>query len=299
MKVPWSGDKCVLCLDGALLTKEHIIPASLGGALTCAFLCKTCNSNVGAYVESEAKTDPSIRLAVDRLKSAFPNLAKQLMDRQYFISHGPGGRERGTVKSGKFRTMYNKKEDGSIIRTADDARNDIQRILRKSGATEQDVKIVLGNFDESPENIEFYIDELKFIKWSIERIEPDISNSNLLNPLVPLKIAYEFLCLHLGSAAYDDAKQMSDLRMVLQKRIESHPCYAVDRLCASQYKPCHGIIFEGNDPYAKVQIRLFGWLVFRVHFKNLAVDGRRFVYTHLLDLNKEYFHLVTSETNAP
>ena len=299
MKVPWSGDRCVLCLDGAPLGKEHIIPASLGGALTCAFLCKTCNSTLGAYVESEAKSDPSIRLAVDHLKSAIPNLAKQLMHRQDFISHGPGGGVRGTVKSGKFRAMYCRKEDGSTIRSTEDARSSFENMLRKSKISELCSRKLLRQFDKAPENVEFFLGSRKFIKWTIERIEPDFSNSNLLNPLVPLKIAYEFLCLHLGSAAYDDAKQMSDLRMVFQKRIKSHPCYAVERLCASLYEPFHGIVFEGNDPYTKVQIRLFGWLVFRVHFKNLAVEGHRCVYTHLLDSNKESFHLVTSERSAP
>ena len=299
MKVPWSGNRCVLCLNRAPLTKEHIIPASLGGALTCVFLCETCNSNVGAYVESEAKTDPSIRLAVGHLKSAIPKLADQLMDGQAFISHGPGGIERGTVKSGKFRTKYCNKSDGSIIRSTEDARASFANKLRKSKSSEVCSTTLLWQFDKAPENYEFFLGDQKFIKWSIERIEPDFSNTILVNSLVPLKIAFEFLCLHLGAAAYDDANQMSDLRMVLGERIENHPCYAVERLCASEYKPFHGIVFEGNDPYAKVQIRLFGWLVFRVHFKNLAVDGHRFAYTHLLDSNKHYFDLVTSQTSAP
>ena len=54
------------------------------------------------------------------------------------------------------------------------------------------------------------------------------------------------------------------------------------RLNASEYKPFHGICFEGNDPYTRVLIRLFGWLAFRVHFRRLAVSGPRFVYTQSL-----------------
>ena len=52
-------------------------------------------------------------------------------------------------------------------------------------------------------------------------------------------------------------------------------------------EPFHGICFEGNDPYAKVQIRLFGWLVFRVHFLHLSIDGPQYEYTHQLDSGDE------------
>ena len=34
----------------------------------------------------------------------------------------------------------------------------------------------------------------------------------------------------------------------------------VDRLHAPEAKPFHGIVFEGNSPCAKVQVRLFGKL---------------------------------------
>ena len=116
---------------------------------------------------------------------------------------------------------------------------------------------------------------------------------------MPLKIAYEFLACHLGAAIYDNARQMSDLRMVLSDRIEEHSCYSVERLSAQEYKPFHGIVFEGNAPHAKVLIRLFGWLALRVHFHNLAVNGDRFIYTHLLDTNVEDVRVLSSEKHAP
>lgn len=48
-----------------------------------------------------------------------------------------------------------------------------------------------------------------------------------------------------------------------------------------------GLYFEGNDPHARVQIVLFGWLGFRVHFYRLAFGGPRLVYTHNLESNEE------------
>jgi hypothetical protein len=52
--------------------------------------------------------------------------------------------------------------------------------------------------------------------------------------------------------------------------------------------PNRCILFEGNRPYAQVQVRLFGTLAYRVHFKQLAVGGLRFAYTHRLDTNQEF-----------
>ena len=59
--------------------------------------------------------------------------------------------------------------------------------------------------------------------------------------------------------------------------------------------PFHGIVFEGNNPHAQVQIRLFGWLAFRVHFKRLKVHALRCAYTHFLDKNIEDLRII--ETN--
>lgn len=300
MHIEWAGDKCLLCLDPAPLTKEHIIPSSVGGTLTCTFLCKGCNSKVGAYLEAIAKTDPSILLAVRHLQPVIPELARQITEGQAFVSHGPGGKEHGTIRKGKFRTRASTKEDGSIIQPTEQARKSIAKILRKSGEGEIPIEEALRQFDEAPENKRISLGSgLEVVKWTIEQIEPDFRKSVLLSPLVPLKIAFEFIACLLGTAAYNKARQMSELRMVLCDRIEDHPSFCVERLSASEYKPFHGIFFEGNDPHARVLIRLFGWLAFRVHLKNLVVGGPQYVYTHLLDSNEEDLRIVKRGKSEP
>ena len=115
-----------------------------------------------------------------------------------------------------------------------------------------------------------------------------------MSPIVPLKIGFEFLACHLGTASYNEAQQMQELRTALRERAEDASCFEVERLNTSEYKPFHGICFEGNAPYARVQIRLFGWLAFRVHFRRLAVDGPRFVYTQFLDTGSEDLRVLGS-----
>ncbi len=47
LKVPWAGDRCILCLTEGPLCEEHLIPEALGGNLTSEFLCVSCNSRLG------------------------------------------------------------------------------------------------------------------------------------------------------------------------------------------------------------------------------------------------------------
>jgi len=108
-----------------------------------------------------------------------------------------------------------------------------------------------------------------------------------MDPLIPAKTAYEFLACHVGRAIYEDGFHLSQIRSVLKNRLMSSDVLSIERLTSNKYKPFHGIYFEGNDPYAKVQIRLFGWLAFRVHFRHLPIGGPRNVYTHQLDSGDE------------
>jgi len=89
---------------------------------------------------------------------------------------------------------------------------------------------------------------VEIVNWATESISLDLSNSRLMSSLVPLKIAFEFLACHLGTAVYDQASQMNDIRRVLREASDGDSCFKVDRLNASAYKPFHGICFEGNDP---------------------------------------------------
>jgi hypothetical protein len=132
------------------------------------------------------------------------------------------------------------------------------------------------------------------VKWSIEKIDLDFSDSRLMSPLVPLKIAFEFLACHLGTAIYDEAHQLQELRTALCEMVEDDPCFEVERLHATEYKPFHGVCFEGNAPYARVLIRLFGWLGFRVHFRRLAVGEPTFVYTQSLATGSEDLRVLES-----
>ena len=292
MNISWQGDKCIVCLDDSSLTREHIIPSVLGGILTCKFLCKRCNSLLGSSVEASVKTDPSIRLAVKNLRATIPVLSHQLTEGQDYVSQGPGGTERGTIHDGEFRVSPHKNTDDSLTLPTPDARDALTNILRKRGDAHL-VAEVLRNFDAAPENEKISLAPgLHSVIWPIEHIELDLSGNEPMSPLVPLKIAYEFIALHLGTEMYDKDLEMSKLRSVIRgDQIEHDPYYSIEPFMAGDYRPFHGIAFEGNHPHATLQIRFFGKLGYRVHLKQLAVGGRQLVYTHRLDSNEDIFKL--------
>lgn len=110
----------------------------------------------------------------------------------------------------------------------------------------------------------------------------------LLDPVAAIKSAYEFLALHVGTAIYEETPALNTIRTALREGDFDVQHMEVERLHSQEAMPFHGLVFEGNHPYAKVQIRLFGQLALRVHFKHLSVAGARAMYTHNLTTNEEH-----------
>lgn len=287
MEVPWPDNRCILCLHSGPLTSEHIIPKALGGCLRVKFLCKKCNDEIGARVEADVKRDPSIRLAIENLSGQIPELAKALSEGQIYLGESKRGPVRGKVKRGVFRVMASKETDNSLIQPTEDARKTLENLLQEIFPDEASVPSALERFDEAAEDTRIKIAEgIEVIKWSIGAVHPALDGP-MIEDTLPLKVSFEYLACHLGATIYDD--RLNDIRNSLLNQQASPDCYRVERLRGTVYAPFHGIVIEENAPHVIVQIRLFGWLVYRVHFLRIALDGPRFVYT--LDLKGPTEHL--------
>jgi hypothetical protein len=243
---------------------------------------------MGHLFEGSVRADPTIRLLVSRLASKVPRLAEKLSEGQAYVSVGPGGKATGYLKDGEFVTQSRKLDDDSLIQQTPEAARSIRRMLERANYDEGSISESLQRLERAPENTRVTLaGGLEVVKWSIERIEPALGGV-LLSPMVPLKSAYEFLALHLNSAVYEEVPALAAARDALSGGPVDPTHLLVERLHAPTARPLHGIAFEGNSPYANVQVRLFGQLAFRVHFKTLSVGGSRFVYTHDLEANIEH-----------
>lgn len=251
---------------------------------------------MGHSFEGPAKEDPTIRFLVSKLATKVPKLAKKISEGQEYVSISPGGKATGYLKAGEFVTRSCTLDDGSLIQHTPDAEKSIQRMLKRQNIDEGSIFESLQRLQCAPENIRVTLaGGLEVVKWGIEQIEPAL-DGRLLSPMVPFKSAYEFLALHLNSAIYEEVPALVAAREALSGGALDPTQFLVERLHAPTARPFHGIVFEGNLPYAKVQVRLFGQLAFRVHFKTLSVGGPQFVYTHDLETNTEHVaHLSADE----
>jgi hypothetical protein len=269
--------------------------------LTTSFLCRRCNSSLGHRYEHAARTDPTVRLLVNALRESIPGIALEMAENQAYLAIGPGdGSRTGFIKNGEFHIASSREADGSLIQTTPAARKTIAQMLRKEGYEAEFIAEALGRLDDTPENIGVELTPtLTVVKWEVTGLKMALTGS-LIDPVVPLKTAFEFLALHMGGAVYERSPPLDEVRRVLSGGELNPQWVSIDRLEAPTAQPFHGIAFEGNSPHAKVQVRLFGKLAFRVHFLRVALSGPRFQYTHALDTGKEFVSATTArEQESP
>jgi hypothetical protein len=212
MHLAWTDERCILCTLAPLerqarcgrtarLTKEHLIPEAIGGRLTCDFLCQPCNSILG-QIEALLKEDSRIRLAIDNLKASLPDLWATMAEGRPYIAVGPDGTVDAELKNGEIRVNSSKRLDGSIIRPLDDSAKAVRTMLQRRGATQGEITNAEMKLRELPEGPRVKIaDGIDVMKSTVD-VHPAYSSRGI-DPLALLKIAYEYLALHLRSKIFD------------------------------------------------------------------------------------------------
>ena len=274
----WPTPRCILCGSGESITKEHLIPACLGGKLTAKFLCKDCNSQLGHGAEKLVREDPQIRRLIERLASERPDLADELRKGLEFIGHSEQGEVRGYMQKGNFVVKERPLDDGSLIVRPGKSLKHVKRMIEREGRGQ--LFCVDGDLDHlsSGESVEA-APGIEITNWIVDSVKPDLSGP-VIAPVVPAKIAFEFLALHCGNNIYENPPQLASIRRQLLAGELSEGNIDVKRLMANNDQLFHGLAFEGNRSGAQFQIRLFGQLTFRVQFRQLAIHCPPWGYTH-------------------
>ncbi len=295
MQPAWLGDKCIVCLiDGeqtpeGSLTLEHVIPKNIGGLLTCPFLCKRCNDRFGHDLDKTAKTDPSNRLSAIELRNDIPDLYRSLETGQkYRVVAGPAELV-GKFSAGEIIGKGMNLPDGSIMLSERETRAALRGMLRSSGASESEIADGIERFENAETGERASVgNDISVIKWVGEDRGPILRSADQIHDLLLIKIAYEFLALMIGKSIYADQPALAGLRQVLMDHRLDESAVRVERLMADTVGAFHGISFEGNEPHARFQIRLFGRWAYRVHFMQLVVENPNCVYTSDLKTGKHW-----------
>jgi hypothetical protein len=177
--------------------------------------------------------------------------------------------------------------DGSMVQPTREGRRHLRLHLEAIGTPAGRVKELLELFDKSPENLYVPITPgITVVKWSVESLRP-APGGNHLRDSVLLKMAYEYAALHLDSKVYERQPPLDRIREAILNDDKAGSAYRVEYLSTRKYLPLHGLGLEAPAPHSVVRICLFGWLVYRVHLLDLAIQGPRVVYEHRLDESRE------------
>ena len=129
-----------------------------------------------------------------------------------------------------------------LIQPTDQARQTVETILCKSGYGAMPIEAALAKLDQAPENERIKVaPDLEIIKWSLQKVEHDLSKP-LIDAVLPLKIAFEFLACHLGTTIYNDVQQLAEIRELIRSGDGAYDSFHVDRLNADEYQPYHGAL---------------------------------------------------------
>ena len=298
MNLEWADDRCMLCAltltercrrrsETAMLTEEHLIPAAIGGRLTCHFLCKHCNDLLGR-TEARLKEDSRIRLAIDNLKDLLPDLWATMAENQACFAKGQYGKTiAGRIKKGTFSVNSSSRPDGSLVQSFPAATKTVRRMLQKCGAAQDEISDAETRLKELPEGIRVRVaNTIEVIKSPVDAVCP-VLNSRGIEPQVLIKIAYEYLGLHLGGNIFH--QYFDPIRAFLAGGAAPSCCSLQERRVRDRkYQPYHGLAVSKTTNGTVVKIRLFGYLSYPVVFHGVqVVSGTSYCYTLHLDTQEE------------
>jgi len=262
--------------------------------LTCNFLCKHCNSIFG-QIEASLKEDSRIRLAIDNLKASLPDLWATMAENQPCIAEGPGEKIEGRLKKGTFSANSSRRADGSFIQPLTTAAKTVQTMLERSGATQDEISSAAMRFEDLPEGSRVRVaNGIEVIKSTHDAVYPAL-NSRGIEPLALLKVAYEYLALHLGDKIFH--QYFDPVRSAfLTDGFVPNCCLVQERRVRDRkYEPFHGLAVKNEASGLIVKIHLFGYLSYPVHFLGLQiVPAQSHCYTLHLDSKQEEWDQIES-----
>jgi hypothetical protein len=287
LKVPRWLDRCIICLkSNCNFTKEHIIPKSIGGNLQCDFLCKDCNSNFGRTFEAKANCDPAVRRAIAALKTELPSLYASIEKAQSHLLATNVGQISGRYQDGEVVHHGTTLADGTLLVPDSMTKVHLTKMLKRKGSEDADVAAALTRYRSAEFEVEVPMPHgIAIIKRETTYVGPDFTDSKPLDPLVVLKIAYEFSVLVMGAGILEP--RFNEIRRCLKENDNSSKAFKIESLEAVKFNTFHGIVFEGNRPHATIQVRLFGKLAYRVQLFGHSFNLKPINYTQDLKTGED------------
>ncbi len=287
MKIEWEGDICIVCRNSTELSVEHIIPRSLGGILTCNFICRQCNSEFGSGFESRARLAPLLRKAATIHRKSIPDIFERIELGADYRSDFDGEVVVSKLRpSGDFGVS---ETENSIFVPEELTEQILRGKLRRRGHSEFEASAAIDVWKSALDGEKMELSEGLFVKKHLNHPSQPTYQESELNPLNPLKIAYYFAALLVGRAIQNENPTFNVVRDILIRQDAKSASYFVKQGSYDGKKPFHGIAFVSNEPFCTIRICFFGSVVFEVNFEGCALTVKKASY---------YQDLVTDEECA-
>jgi hypothetical protein len=299
MDMGWGEARCIVCLgtptDGdadSAMTKGHVIPRSVGGELFADNECKRCNERFGHGPEAALVGDPAIRSAAEAIADQIPDLIQRMRRRKVFVTQSDSGllvRAAPDSDGDDFKILQTRQPDGSRTASTDDIRSEIETTLRRRGCPEEQVAEELRRLDDAPPETPVSIGgEFVIRKGSVEGFGLPYDD-----PIVPdvtlLAIAYRYLAGCADGLIYDAA--FDPIRDAIESSaLPREGVWHVEPCWTRQPQPWHGLAIKEVQPHVVVYVRLFGDLIWLVHFEQIALKSESCV-PNRIDLTDSSEHL--------
>ena len=150
-------------------------------------------------------------------------------------------------------------------------------MLTRRGADEDDVSSALARFRDARLNETVDLGRgVQAIPRHADGFRQALTGE-LMDDRLPLAVAYEFVAVLVGEQILDE--RLDGVRAALRSEGESDG-FRVERGRSSRdgFEPVHIVSIRQATPSLIVDVRLFQWIWYAVHFPTIALGGNRIAY---------------------
>jgi hypothetical protein len=285
-------DKCILCLGEGPLTEEHLVPACIGGSFQIKALCAKCNNGRGSELVAGIYNDPSIRLAVDQVRSVVPGFVQEIGAERFYFSKTPDEQLLRLSAKGKSERVLPAHRNGEIvIQDVREMPRTLEGRMTKAGLSRERIEAVLKDFHRAGNNEPVVVPEIDLV--AIKRPMPtdlkvdlDHRAKSLDHGLVAL-MAFEFLASIIGTEVYADEFEPIRNYILLGTPTDR---VSIEPFLVRKTEPLHYLHLEPlPGGIVQVDIGFFRSSVYRVKLSGLRPLDAHMVYEEDLEAGTARF----------
>jgi len=156
----------------------------------------------------------------------------------------------GQKKSGEIRGTWHHMPDGSSIAPEDMAIESLRGRMRTEGLSLKAIENAIARYMAAEPGVIVEMSPTLTAKKLVAHLAGPDLRAPRADPLLFVKIGFEFMALLAGRAIYVRSPQLDELRDVLKNLRRDSDTFHVEMLTAKKAAAFHGIAFEGNAPHA-------------------------------------------------